>query len=172
MGRKSVKENKNIYQLLREEAGLTREAAAEKMPWISSDRIEKIESGKSVPHSDEILPLSECYKSPELPNYYCSHECPLGQKSVKEIRNGSLAEITLEMLATLQSLTKDRDRLIEITYDGKVSDEQLPDFLKIMNELDNMAQTISSLKLWMDKTLLEEKINRELYNTLTNKTEQ
>ena len=31
MGRKSVKENKNIYQQYREEAGLTREKASK--PW-------------------------------------------------------------------------------------------------------------------------------------------
>ena len=36
MGRKSTKENKNIYQISREEVGLTREAAAEKMDYISS----------------------------------------------------------------------------------------------------------------------------------------
>ena len=44
MGRKSTKENKNIYHISREEAGLSREAAAEKMEFISSDRIEKIEN--------------------------------------------------------------------------------------------------------------------------------
>ena len=46
MGKRSVKENKNIYQISREEAALTRERAAEQMECISSDRIEKIESGK------------------------------------------------------------------------------------------------------------------------------
>ena len=33
MGRKSTKENKNIYQISREEAGYTREAAAESPKW-------------------------------------------------------------------------------------------------------------------------------------------
>ena len=44
MGRRSTKENKNIYQLSREEADLTREAAAEALGFISADRIEKIEN--------------------------------------------------------------------------------------------------------------------------------
>ena len=50
MGRKSTKENKNIYQISREKMDYTRETAAEKLGFISSDRIEKIENEKSLPH--------------------------------------------------------------------------------------------------------------------------
>ena len=42
MGRKSTKENKNIYQITREEVDLTREEASELKDFVSSDRIEKI----------------------------------------------------------------------------------------------------------------------------------
>ena len=58
MGRKSTKQNKNIYQTSREEAGFTRESAAEILEFISSDRIEKIESERSLPHPDEILAMA------------------------------------------------------------------------------------------------------------------
>ena len=61
MGRKSIKENKNIYQISRESAELTRDAAAVKLAFISSDRIEKIENEKSYPHPDEILAMADCY---------------------------------------------------------------------------------------------------------------
>ena len=50
MGRKSTKENKNIYQTSRESMNYSREAAAEKLGFISSDRIEKIESEKTLIH--------------------------------------------------------------------------------------------------------------------------
>ncbi len=68
MGRKSIKENKNIYQIYREKNNLTRDAASEKIAYLSSGRIEKIESEKSLPHPDEILAISECYKTPDLCN--------------------------------------------------------------------------------------------------------
>ena len=84
MGRRSTKENKNINQLSREEATLTREVAAEALGFISADRIEKIENEKSMAHPDEILAMAECYKKPTLCNYYCSHECPVGQERVQE----------------------------------------------------------------------------------------
>ncbi|MEE1518094.1 MAG: helix-turn-helix transcriptional regulator, partial [Lachnospiraceae bacterium] len=104
MGRKSTKENKNIYQLSREDAALTREAAADALGFISADRIEKIESEKSMPHPDEILAMADCYKKPTLCNYYCSHECPIGQEYVPEIKVKDLSQITLEVLAALNTL--------------------------------------------------------------------
>ena len=86
MGRKSTKENKNIYQTSRESCNFTREQAAEFMQFLSSDRIEKIENEKSLPHPDEILAMADCYKNPSLCNYYCSHECPIGQEYVPEVK--------------------------------------------------------------------------------------
>lgn len=47
MGKRSIKEDKSVYQLAREEAGMTREEASEAMQFVSDSRIEKYESGKS-----------------------------------------------------------------------------------------------------------------------------
>ena len=66
MGRVSTKENKTQYQLFREEFGLSRERASELMGGISAERIEKIESEKSLPHPDEVLAMSVAYKKPRL----------------------------------------------------------------------------------------------------------
>ena len=125
MGRKSTKENKNIYQISRENNGLTRDAAAERLEFISSDRIEKIESEKSNPHPDEILAMAECYKNPSLCNYYCSHECPIGREYVPEVTSKDLSLITLEMLSTLNTLSKEKDRMIDIAADGMVSKDEI-----------------------------------------------
>lgn len=161
MGRKSTRENKNIYQISRENANLTREAASELMDYISADRIEKIESEKSVPHPDEILTMAECYKNPSLCNYYCSNECPIGQEYVPEIEVKDLAQITLEMLATLNTLQKEKDRLIEITVDGEITEDEIPDFKTIRADLESMSIAIDSLKLWVDNTIASGKLNKE-----------
>lgn len=153
MGRKSTKDNKNIYQISRESAELTREAAAEKLAFISSDRIEKIENEKSYPHPDEILAMADCYKNPSLCNYYCSRECPIGQEYIPEVVAKDLSVITLEMLSTLNTLTKERDRLIDIAADGKVSEDELPDFVTIKDNLENMSLAIDSLKLWVENSV-------------------
>lgn len=158
MGRKSTKENKNIYQLSREEANLTRESASEKLVFVSADRIEKIEYEKSLPHPEEILAMAECYKNPALCNYFCSHECPIGQQYVPEIKMKELSQITLEMLASLNVLEREKNRLIEITVDGEISEDEIQDFKKIQQQLVKISMAIDSLQLWVQKSIAEGKI--------------
>ena len=153
MGRKSVKENKNVYFTSREACELTREAAAEALGFMSADRIEKIENEKSAPHPDEVLAMSQAYKSPSLCNYYCSHECPIGQKYVPEVESKSLEKITLEMLSIINTLSAEKNRLIEITVDGKITEDELADFKVIKEHLAQMSLAVDALNLWVDNTL-------------------
>ena len=155
MGRKSTKENKNIYQVSREAMEYSRETAAQKLGFISSDRIEKIENEKTLPHPEEILAMADCYKTPSLCNYFCSHECPIGIEYIPEIKSKELSQITLEMLATLNKLTHEK-------VDGELSKDELPDFLKIKEELEKMALTIDSLNLWLEQTIASGKIDKSL----------
>ncbi|MGN0161669.1 MAG: helix-turn-helix domain-containing protein [Lachnospiraceae bacterium] len=166
MGRKSTKENKTIYQSCREQSELTREAAGEQLGFISADRIERIESKKSIPHPEEVLAMAECYKSPDLYNYYCSHECPIGQQYVPEVKIKDLSQIVLEMLASLNNLNKEKDRLIEITVDGEITEDEYEDFMKINDQLSRISLAVDSLKLWIQRTIAEGKIDGEaLKNT-------
>lgn len=148
MGTKSTKQNKNMYHLSREEAHLTREAAAERL-FISPDRIEKIEIRGSIPHPDEVLAMATAYKKPMLCNYFCSHECEIGQAYVPEVQLKDVSQITLEMLANLNKMVKIKERLIEITVDGKINSEEVPDFSNILQTLDQMSMAIDSMKLWV-----------------------
>lgn len=153
MGRKSVKENKNYYQEIRESANLTREKASELLEFISSDRIEKIESGKTLIRPEEILQMAKVYHKPDLANYYCTHECPIGMRYVQPTEYKDLSLITLEMLATLNSLEKQKNRLIEITVDGQISEDEKADFEEIKRQLNEMSKTIASLSIWVDSKL-------------------
>lgn len=150
MGRKSTNEKKNVYWTAREEAGLTRDAAAEKMEYVSTDRIERIEYEKSAPHPDEILRMAECYNKPSLCNYYCSHDCPIGQVYVPAVEEKSLSQITVEMLNTLNILNEEKNRFLQIVVDGKLSENEVEDFDRIQKELEQMAMIIDSLRLWSD----------------------
>ena len=156
MPRRSTRENKNVYQLSRERAQLTREAAAERMVFLTSARIEKIESERSAPHPEEVLAMAEAYGDPMLRNTYCTRECPIGKKYVPRAEEKSISQITLDMVVTLNDLMRDRDRLMEITVDGTISDEELKDFRKIRENLERMSSAIESLKLWVDGAMEQE----------------
>lgn len=159
MGRKSTKENKNIYQMSREESNLTREKASELLEFISADRIEKIESEKSLPHPDEVLAMADCYKKPTLCNHYCAHICPIGQEYVPEVKLKDLSQITLEMIASLNSMEKEKNRLIEITVDGVISKDEKADFEQIQSRLEQISMAISSLQLWVQQAIIDGKVN-------------
>lgn len=163
MGRASTKENKNRYQLAREELGLSREKAGELLEIISPERLEKIENERSQPHPDEVLRLSQKYGKPSLCNYYCSNQCPIGQEYVPEVRVKDLSAIVLEMLASLNSVQKQKDRLIEIAADGRISGDEIDDFLYIQEELERISITVEALQLWSERMLACGAIDPEQY---------
>lgn len=168
MGRASVKENKTVYQKSREDLGYSREKAGELLGWIPAERIERIENEKSAPHPDEILKMAEVYKNPNLCNYYCARECPIGQKYVPEIKPKDLSQIILEMLASLNSMRKEQERLIEITADGIISGDEIKDFIHIQNELEKISITVETLQIWVEKMLSDGLIDADEYKRIKN----
>ena len=161
MGKKSIKEDKNIYFESREEAGLTRAQASEIIGTISESRLEKLETGKTSLYPEDVVDMARAYKKPGLCNYYCTHECRIGKESVPEVKASSLSEIVLGMLSALNSLDNHKARLIDITADGVISDDELSDFVEIQRQLDQINLTVESLKLWVASTIAEGKINKE-----------
>ena len=163
MGRVSKKENKTLIQQSREALGYSREQAAELLGWISAERIEKIENEKSAPHPDEVLAMSVVYKNPRLCNHYCANLCPIGQEYVPEVKVKDLSQIVLEMLASLNSVQKRKDRLIEITADGVISGDEIADFVLIQEELEKISITVETLQLWAERMLATGAIDTEAY---------
>ena len=169
MGKKSTKENKTRYHLVREELGLSREQASELLETIPAERIERIENEKVNPYPEEILLMAEKYKRPSLCNYYCSQQCPIGQQYVPEIEIKELSAIVLEMLASLNAVNKEKDRLIEIAADGKIDQEEVEDFIRIQEELERISIAVETLQLWSEQMLATGMIDEEQYYAHKNK---
>ena len=169
MGRLSTKENKTIFQLSREELGYSREKASELLGWISPERIEKIENEKSMPHPDEILAMSIVYKNPKLCNFYCANLCPIGQEYVPKVKIKDLSQIVLEMLASLNAMRKKQERLIEITADGKISGDEVEDFIRIQEDLEKISITVETLQLWSERMLATGAIDMDTYQAYKNR---
>ena len=156
MGRVSTKANKTRYQLAREELGLSREKASELLQSLTPERIEKIESERSLPHPDEVLAMAQGYRRPSLCNYYCANHCPIGQEYVPE------------MLASLNAVERRKVRLIEITADGRIDTPELDDFIAIQEELERISMTVEGLQLWAEKMLADGKIDLDTYRARKN----
>ena len=164
MARVSTKANKNIYHKTRESLQLTREDAAALLECLTPERIEKIENERSLPHPDEVLIMADKYKQPSLCNYYCANQCPIGRQYVPEVKLKDLSQIVLELLASLNAVSKQKDRLIEITVDGEISDDQIEDFVSIQEELERISVAAETLQFWCEKMLATGAIDEELYH--------
>lgn len=161
MGRKSTRENKTAYQLARERAELTLEEAENRMNGMTAERISRIEGGTVHVQPEDVLMMAECYKAPELRNYYCSHECAIGRETVPEIESKSIAQIAIETLNSLNKLTREKDRLLEIVEDGKVMTDELEDFVTIKSTLDRISTSVSALQLWVDGQIADGQLKKE-----------
>ena len=159
MGKRSTKENKNIYQISRETAGLSRDAAERLLEFVSSDRIERIESGRSTPHPDEVLAMEQGYKNPELSNYYCTNECPIGKKYVPKATLKPLPQLTVELLSALNAMEVEKNRLIDIAVDGRVNAFEREQFDTILEKLVTLDRTISDMRIWIEHALSSGKMD-------------
>lgn len=159
-----------IYKETRKKHDLTRDDVCDKASLmdnpIQPERLERIENGKFPITPDEVMLLSEIYGEPTLCNHYCSKECPIGEKYVPEVKVKDLAQIVLEMLSSLNSMKKSQERLIEITADGMIDDEEIKDFVYIQKELERISITVETLQLWVEQMLADKKINIEKYNQI------
>ena len=164
MGRKSTREHKTAYQIARERCGLTIEKAGDLMEGITSDRIAKIENGSVHVQPEDIVLMSECYRAPELCNYYCTHECAIGEKNIDEIEIKSFSQIAIETLNSLNKMTRLKDRLLEIVEDGQVRADENDDFLIIKSTLDKIAASVDALQLWVDGQIAEGKLDKKLFS--------
>ena len=52
--------------------------------------------------------------------------------------------------------------MIDIAADGKVTEDEISDFLRIKDNLESMSLTIESLKLWVEKTIASGEIDKSL----------
>jgi len=153
MGRKSIQENKNIYFQTRYDLDISRELTSEKTG-ISEDRLARIENG-TLADPEEICALAKYYKKPELKNYYCRNECKIGLKPEETIKYKDLSNIVLEMLAALNSVNKEKDRMIEITLDDNISDKELKEFAEIRQNLNHLSLGVEALKIWVEQKIDE-----------------
>ena len=81
----------------------------------------------------------------------------------------ALSQIVLEMLASLNAMNKQKERLIEITADGQISGDEIEDFIFIQQELERISITVETLQLWSEQMLANGVIDAEQYQAYKQK---
>lgn len=159
MGRRSVKENKSIYMLTREQHGLTRERASEEIDGITPGRLEKLENGRVSMQPEDVVMIARAYKEPGLCNYYCTHECAIGRKNTPVLVEKELPQIAIEMVNAISALYAKKEMLLQIAEDGTVTEDEYQDFEALKLLSDKLVVSAETLQLWLDKAAAEGRVN-------------
>ena len=104
---------------------------------------------------EDVVAMAKRYNKPELRNYYCCNECPIGKIDAPEVTyTGGVHEILVNMAVSLKNVNHEKIRLMEILEDGKVDNDEIEDYEKICEELEHISMTIEALQLWCEKMKL------------------
>ena len=158
MENNSIKDIQNVYFRCRKEASAyndklsSREGASE-MLGVSVSSLADYELGntKVVP-VDKVVLMSDLYKAPELLNYYCQKECPIGCRRNFPTSVNEIEKVTLSLINQAEKARDMIMRLSKIAEDGSVNDEERAEMHCIMEFLDKLSYTIAELRLLNDKT--------------------
>lgn len=139
------KEYGNIYQIARENKGITQEKVSELMD-ISVDSVRAYESGKRIPPDHVVIKMTEIYDTEYLAYKHLQTSVAIGKKYLPNIEIKELPIAILRLQKEVNDFVKYREEMIEITCDGIIDETERPRWNLIMKELDDVAEAIMALK--------------------------
>ena len=164
MGRDAIKAQDNVLYKARKEASIyndrlcSREGAAELLGISVSTLADyELEITKVIP-VDKIILMSDLYNAPYLLTWYCSHECPIGRRMNLQTETGNHLEKTvLKLLRQLRAndVEKIKDKLVDITSDGIISEDETVSLEEILKFLDGLIGAAVELKVIGQQLLRE-----------------
>lgn len=158
MGKRATKTLDNMYYKARMEAASenddfsSREKTAELLG-IDRTRLARIELETLFPYPEEVVQMAKVYNAPELLNYFCARECPIGKGNVHEITIDDFDRLALKVLGSLKDIDQLRMSLIAISEDGVIEAAEEKQFYSILDSLDKIATNATSLKVWAQKNI-------------------
>ena len=164
MGRRSIKKDKSVYMLAREQQGFTREKASDEIDGITPSRLEKLETGKIMMQPEDVVMLARAYKEPRLCNYYCSHDCAIGRKSIPELEEKELPRIALEMVNAVSRLYERREDILMIAEDGVLAEDEYQKFSELRKIINKLVISSQDLNLWLDKAIATGMVDTDALN--------
>lgn len=131
----------------RNKAGLSREKAAFRLH-LAAKTLNNYENGHSIVPPETALRMQDVYKDPALTARYCSEYCPIGQIFAHQVpEHNNLCQAVLGLLKEQNDVEQIRTKLIEITADGIITQDELSEFELVMDELLDLEMKIENLKL-------------------------
>lgn len=138
--------SRNIYQTARRSAGLTQEAAAERLA-VSLTSLRAYEGGERVPAGDVVARMCIVYNTQFLGLQHLQLFGDLLPECVREARPEQFPTDVIKLVRRIMRFAESHreDRLLEIAEDGVIDDEERPEFLAITAELTDIVKAALAL---------------------------
>ena len=141
-------EYRNIYKTARQAAGLTQEAAAERLA-DSVESIRAYETAQRIPPNRVVEAMVEVYDTQHLAYQHLKETNALAGRIIPSVQERSLMESAVRLYNRLNrfSASHSVERLLEIAEDGRIDEEERPEFDAIVAELKALVQCGMELDL-------------------------
>ena len=140
--------DRNCYKIARRAAGLTQEAAAERLG-LSVESLRAYETGGRVPPSQVVELMVILYNAQHLAYQHLHETNELYNRIVPALEDRDLIQTAVVLRNRLARLEQRRslDRLLEIAEDDLIDEDERPEFLAIVAELREIVRGALELQL-------------------------
>lgn len=142
-------EYRNIYKTARRAAGMTQEAAAERLG-ISVESVRAYETGQRIPPNDIVEQMVICYNAQHLAYQHLHETNVLISRIVPQLEQRTVLEVAVRIYNRMNSFQqlKSLDRLMAIAEDGRIDDSEREEFDTIVAELREIIQSGLELEVY------------------------
>lgn len=113
---------------------LTRAGAVDFLPGVTEDSLKKYELDITRPPNIVVALMADAYNEPELRNWYCVNECPLG-KDCREIPEMPAERALIRLLNASSEIEQTIRQLSVLMEDGKLTEEEQAEVPELREKL-------------------------------------
>lgn len=134
-------EYRNIYKTARKAAGLTQEAAAERLD-ISVESIRAYETGQRIPPNGVVARMAVTYNNLTLGYEHVRSTNDLMADIVPQLEQRSMMEVALRLYNRMKQFDRNNrlDRLMEIAEDDQIDDAERPEYEQIISDMREITK--------------------------------
>lgn len=148
-------DTRNIYKSARRSAGLTQEAAAERLG-ISVESVRAYETAQRIPPNDIVERMVVCYNTQYLAYQHLHETNELMDRVVPELHQRPVTQTVVALINAINrfSRTNSAERLLEIVEDGKVDENEMED----VQEIAQLLKKLTACAMELDFVVRKEEL--------------
>lgn len=126
--------------------------AARKVPFSVAVVGRHERGGPARPSAADALLYARAYGAPELVMQYCRLACPIGCRTMCQVQERALLDVTVRAINRLKLAPQVAERLAAIADDGIIDATERPAFEEILGTIRSLRTIADELELYAART--------------------